>query len=77
VDELYNRIYRKLLKQMIADPNSVDCANHLLWVAHNLERMADRVTNICERIVFVVTGEMMELDHSVDESQDSQQSKST
>lgn len=67
VDNLYNRIYRKLLKQIINDPSTVDNATRLMWAAHNLERMADRVTNICERIVFVVTGETRELDHTEDE----------
>jgi len=68
VDELYNRIYRSLVASMIADPNTIDSANYLLWVAHNLERMADRVTNICERTVFIATGELMELKSSDDES---------
>lgn len=67
VDALYNRVYRKLLKQMMNDPSTVDNATRLMWAAHNLERMADRVTNICERIVFVVTGEIKELDHTEDE----------
>jgi phosphate transport system protein len=67
VDELYNRIYRKLLKHIMADPSTVDNATRLMWAAHNLERMGDRVTNICERIVFVVTGEIKELDHTEDE----------
>jgi phosphate transport system protein len=67
VDELYNRIYGKLLKQIIADPSTVDNATRLMWAAHNLERMGDRVTNICERVVFVVTGEIKELDHTEDE----------
>jgi phosphate transport system protein len=62
VDQLYNQIYRKLVGQMIADPATADRANHMMWAAHNLERMADRVTNICERIVYVATGEMRELD---------------
>jgi len=62
VDELYNQIYRRLIGQMMADVSSVDRANHIMWAAHNLERMADRVTNICERIVYVATGEMKELD---------------
>jgi len=44
------------------DPRTIDRANYLLWVAHNLERCADRVTNICERVVFTVTGEMVEMD---------------
>ena len=61
VDALYNQIYRELLTFMLADPTTIDQATHLLWAAHNLERIADRVTNICERVVFVVTGEMEEL----------------
>jgi len=64
VDELYNQIYLKLVQQMIAEPETIDRANHMMWAAHNLERMADRVTNICERIVYVATGEMRELDTS-------------
>lgn len=67
VDDFFNTIYRELMDQMIANPGSVDQANHLLWVAHNLERVADRVTNVCERIVFVVTGEMLEMDRTDDE----------
>lgn len=62
VDHLYDQLYRSLLAQMMALSSSVDRGNHLLWVAHNLERMADRVMNICERIVYVATGEMIELD---------------
>ena len=67
IDALYNKIYRKLLKQMMADPSTVDNATRMMWAAHNLERMGDRVTNICERVVFVVTGEIKELDHTEDE----------
>lgn len=67
VDDFFNTIYRELMDQMIANRGSVDQANHLLWVAHNLERVADRVTNVCERIVFVVTGEMLEMDRTDDE----------
>lgn len=62
VDQLYNQLYRKLMEQMATDITTVDRANHIMWAAHNLERMADRVTNICERIVYVATGEMKELD---------------
>ena len=62
VDALYNHIYHELMQEMIKDPGSIDHVNYLVWAAHNLERMADRVTNICERIVFVTTGEMKELD---------------
>lgn len=51
----------------MADPATIDRANYLTWAAHNLERMADRVTNICERTIYIVTGEMKELDRSDDE----------
>jgi len=64
VDNLYNTVYAGLLEIMITDPTKIDWANYLVWVAHNLERLADRVTNICERTVFVVTGEMLEFDQS-------------
>ena len=62
VDALYNRVYRDLLALIIEDPRRIDQATHLLWAAHNLERAADRVSNICERTIFMVTGEMHELD---------------
>lgn len=62
IDALYNKIYKELLAVMMVDSKLIDHANYLMWAAHNLERMADRVTNICERIIFVVTGEMRELD---------------
>jgi phosphate transport system protein len=62
VDDLYNKVYRNLVSTMIANPEGVDNANLLMWVAHNIERMADRVTNICERTVFITTGELLEMD---------------
>jgi len=62
VDELYNRAYHAIVSSMIANPEIIDQANLLIWVAHNLERAADRVTNICERTVYVATGELFELD---------------
>jgi len=67
VDELYKIIERKILDEMIADPSLVDHANHLNWAAHNLERLADRVTNICERTRFMATGKLKEMDVSDDE----------
>lgn len=70
VDALYNQVYLELLTDMIADPGTIDRSNFLIWVAHNLERMSDRVTNICERIVFVATGDILELDISDDEMRD-------
>ena len=56
VDDYFNTIYQELMEQMISNPESVDQANHLLWVAQNRERVADRVTNVCERIGVGVTG---------------------
>ncbi len=67
VDALYNQVYRELMMFIIQDPKSIERANWLLWVGHNLERVADRVTNICERTVFIVTGEMNEIKNSDDE----------
>jgi len=67
VDALYNQIYRELMTYVIADPKTIERANWLLWVAHNLERFADRVTNICERTIFIVTGELGEIKSSDDE----------
>jgi phosphate transport system protein len=67
VDDLYNKIYHNLVSSMIANPETIDHANLIMWVAHNLERMADRVTNICERTVFIATGELLELDGTDDE----------
>lgn len=61
VDTLYNQVFQELMQKVIADPTAVDQANYLLWVAHNLERTADRVINICERVVYMVTGELTEL----------------
>ena len=62
VDDLYNQVYRELMTYIMADPRSIEQANSLLWAAHNLERAADRVTNVCERVIFTVTGQMVELD---------------
>ena len=64
VDALYEQVYHELLTYMIQDPQSIQRATYLIWVAHNLERIADRVTNICERVVFMVTGHVQELNIS-------------
>jgi len=61
VDEIYDQVFRDLLTFMSEDPMTVTRATRLIWVAHNLERSADRVTNICERIVYMVTGKMEEI----------------
>ena len=70
VDDLYLTVYRKIVQNMIKNPESIDHTNQILWVIHNLERTADRVTNICERIIFIVSGELLELDSSDDEDWD-------
>jgi phosphate transport system protein len=61
VDQLYNQIFRELISYMVEDPRTVTRAMYLLFCAHNVERIADRVTNICERVAFVATGEMEEI----------------
>ena len=62
VDGLYDQVYRELVTLILQNPRNIEQANYLLWAAHNLERSADRVTNICERTIFVVTGELADLD---------------
>jgi phosphate transport system protein len=61
VDHLYDQVFRELLTFMAEDPKTITRATRLMWTAHNLERAADRVTNICERVVFIVTGKMEEI----------------
>ena len=58
VDALYDQVYRELLTFMLEDPKTITRATRLIWVAHNLERCADRATNICERTVYMVTGKI-------------------
>jgi phosphate transport system protein len=64
VDALYEQVYRELLTYMLNDPRNIQRATWLIWVAHNLERIADRVTNICERVVYLVEGRIEELNIS-------------
>lgn len=67
IDGLYNQVYRELLTYIISDPRTIDQATNLLWVSHNLERAADRVVNICERVIFTVTGKLVEIKGEDDE----------
>ena len=60
MDTLYDQVYRELLTYMLSDPRTIDRATWLLWVAHNLERIADRATNIGERVIFLTTGHMQD-----------------
>jgi phosphate transport system protein len=61
IDSLYQQVFRELLTYMLEDPRNISRATYLLWVAHNLERIGDRVTNVCERIIFMTTGRLQEL----------------
>lgn len=67
VDALYDQVFRELLTFMMEDPRTITRATYLLWVAHKLERMADRATNICERIIFMVTGRQTDLNEPLDD----------
>lgn len=70
VDALFNQAYHKIVNSMVENPVNIDQTNYMMWVIHNLERMADRVTNICERTVFIATGELFEVDGMDEEDQD-------
>jgi phosphate transport system protein len=61
VDQLYDQVFRELLVIMMTDPRTITRATYLLWVAHNLERFADRTTNIGERVIFLMDGKIVEL----------------
>lgn len=60
IDSLYEQVYRELLTYMLGDPSVIRRATHLLWAAHNIERIADRATNIAERVIYMVTGRVSE-----------------
>lgn len=64
VDRLQDSVYEDCIAAMIADPSTIQRNTHLLWCAHNLERIADRCTNICERVIYTVTGHMQEINVS-------------
>jgi phosphate transport system protein len=61
IDALYEQLYANVIDMVVDDPAKMERGNYALWAAHNLERMADRVTNVCERTVFLSTGELGEL----------------
>jgi phosphate transport system protein len=60
-DRLQDAVYEELLQIMTRDPSTVTRATYLLWIAHNLERIGDHITNICERVIYILTGHMEEL----------------
>jgi phosphate transport system protein len=70
VDAIYNKIFHELMKAMTTTPSFIDNGSLILWAAHNLERLGDRVTNICERTIFIATGELFDMDTSEGEEPD-------
>lgn len=64
IDELYDSSYHTLIQEVIRTPQDVERVTYLIWACHNLERIADRVTNICERVIFMVTGQLEEINVS-------------
>ena len=64
VDRLYEVVYHDLLQVMIRDPSTIQDATYLIWVAHDLERIADRATNIAERVIYLITGKLVEVNVS-------------
>jgi phosphate transport system protein len=57
IDECYSRLYQAAIQSILRDPRNIERANYVIWAAHNLERFGDRVTNICERVIYIVRGE--------------------
>jgi len=61
IDQCYTKLYHEAVKTVLEDPRNIDRANYVIWIAHNLERLADRTTNVCERVIYIVTGEHYEI----------------
>jgi phosphate transport system protein len=59
IDKCYLKLYNESIDSVLGDPRNIERANYVIWAAHNLERLGDRVTNICERVVYIVTGERL------------------
>jgi phosphate transport system protein len=68
IDKCYSELYREAIHGVVVDPRNIERANYVIWAAHNLERLGDRVTNICERVIYIVTGERLEADDFLQES---------
>jgi phosphate transport system protein len=62
MDDLYHSVFNRLLEIMVKDEQKISSATYMSWCAHNLERIADRVTNLAEQIIFMMTGAMRDLD---------------
>jgi len=67
IDECYSRLYHQAVHNVLGDPRNIERANYIIWVAHNLERLGDRTTNICERVIYMVTGERYEVGPAANE----------
>jgi phosphate transport system protein len=67
IDECYTKLYYDAVNDVVGDPRNIERANYIIWVAHNLERLGDRVSNICERVIYMVTGERYETVSAVNE----------
>ena len=61
IDEYYTRLYNEAVQTVLGDPRNIERANYVIWIAHNLERLGDRITNVCERVIYIVTGEHYEI----------------
>jgi len=61
IDECYTQLYYQAVNNVLGDPRNIERVNYIIWIAHNLERLGDRVTNICERVIYIVTGEHPQL----------------
>ncbi len=68
IDECYSRLYKEAIHSVLGDPGNIERANYVIWTAHNLERLGDRITNICEKVAYIVTSEQLELDNALEES---------
>lgn len=68
IDTCYSKLYNEAVHSVVGDPKNIERANYVIWAAHNLERSGDRVTNICERVVYIVTGERLEFDSRLNET---------
>jgi len=61
IDECYTKLYYEAVKHVLRDPRNIERANYVIWIAHNLERLGDRTTNVCERVIYIETGEHYEI----------------
>ncbi len=68
INQCYSKLYEEAIHSVLGDPGNIERANYIIWTAHNLERLGDRVTNVCEKVAYIVTSEQLELDTTLEES---------